>query len=142
MGTNELGSLGRVGMVDPPPFLLTRIEARIAAVRAEKMPLTWAVGMALTLLLLVTANAVAYHHQAGAGEIKSYKVEGIGYDFIPDVLDRSLVDRWIKSNDRDSFRIARQLIRQEGLLVGGSSGSADGTLASLAVVRRSRRCRG
>ena len=61
---------------------------------------------------------------AGPGEIKSYKVEGIGYDFIPDVLDRRLVDRWIKSNDRDSFLAARQLIRQEGLLVGGSSGSA------------------
>jgi cystathionine beta-synthase len=61
---------------------------------------------------------------AGPGEIKSYKVEGIGYDFIPDVLDRRLVDRWIKSNDRDSFIVARQLIRQEGLLVGGSSGSA------------------
>src|SRR5262245_36671780 len=61
---------------------------------------------------------------AGPGEIKTYKVEGIGYDFIPDVLDRSLVDRWIKSNDRDSFLVARQLIRQEGLLVGGSSGAA------------------
>ncbi len=61
---------------------------------------------------------------AGPGPIRSYKVEGIGYDFIPDVLDQKLVDRWIKSNDRDSFRVARQLIRQEGLLVGGSSGSA------------------
>jgi cystathionine beta-synthase len=61
---------------------------------------------------------------AGPGEIKTYKVEGIGYDFIPDVLDRRLVDRWIKSNDRESFVVARQLIRQEGLLVGGSSGSA------------------
>jgi len=61
---------------------------------------------------------------AGPGEIKSYKVEGIGYDFIPDVLDRRLVDRWVKSNDRDSFIVARQLIRQEGLLVGGSSGAA------------------
>jgi cystathionine beta-synthase len=61
---------------------------------------------------------------AGPGEIKTYKVEGIGYDFIPDVLDRRLVDRWIKSNDRDSFLVGRQLIRQEGLLVGGSSGSA------------------
>ncbi|HWN70726.1 MAG TPA: cystathionine beta-synthase [Haliangium sp.] len=61
---------------------------------------------------------------AGPGEIKSYKVEGIGYDFIPDVLDRSLVDRWVKTNDRDSFRTARQLIRQEALLCGGSSGAA------------------
>ncbi len=61
---------------------------------------------------------------AGPGPIKSYKVEGIGYDFIPDVLDRNLVDRWVKSNDKDSFRVARQLIRQEGLLVGGSCGSA------------------
>jgi cystathionine beta-synthase len=61
---------------------------------------------------------------AGPSEIRSYKVEGIGYDFIPDVLDRNLVDTWIKSNDRDSFRTARQLIRQEGLLVGGSSGAA------------------
>jgi len=60
---------------------------------------------------------------AGPGPIKSYKVEGIGYDFIPDVLDVKLVDRWVKSNDRDSFRVARQLIAQEGLLVGGSSGS-------------------
>ncbi len=70
---------------------------------------------------------------AGPGEIKSYKVEGIGYDFIPDVLDRTLVDRWIKSNDKDSFRVARQLIRQEGLLVGGSSGSA--VWAALQVAR-------
>ena len=61
---------------------------------------------------------------AGPGEIKSYKVEGIGYDFIPDVLDTKLVDRWVKSNDRDSFRVARRLIRQEGLLCGGSSGAA------------------
>ena len=70
---------------------------------------------------------------AGPGEIKSYKVEGIGYDFIPDVLDRGLVDRWIKTNDRDSFLVARQLIRQEGLLVGGSSGAA--VWAALQVAR-------
>ena len=61
---------------------------------------------------------------AGPAEIGSYKVEGIGYDFIPDVLERGLVDEWIKSEDGPSFRMSRRLIRQEGLLVGGSSGSA------------------
>jgi len=61
---------------------------------------------------------------AGPGPIGSYKVEGIGYDFIPDVLDRELVDEWIKSRDHESFLMARRLIRQEGLLCGGSSGTA------------------
>ena len=61
---------------------------------------------------------------AGPGEIGSYKVEGIGYDFIPDVLSQGIVDEWLKSEDGPSFRMARRLIRKEGLLVGGSSGSA------------------
>lgn len=53
-----------------------------------------------------------------------YLVEGIGYDFIPDVLNRKLVDKWIKTDDADSFKLARRIIREEGILVGGSSGSA------------------
>ncbi|HVS19291.1 MAG TPA: cystathionine beta-synthase [Planctomycetota bacterium] len=61
---------------------------------------------------------------AGPATVGSYKVEGIGYDFIPDVLDRDLVDEWVKTEDRESFLMARRLIRQEGLLCGGSSGSA------------------
>ena len=52
-----------------------------------------------------------------------YQVEGIGYDFIPKVLDRSLIDSWIVTNDSDSFHTARRLIRSEGLLCGGSSGN-------------------
>ena len=56
--------------------------------------------------------------------VGTYKVEGIGYDFVPDVMWRDVVDEWIKTNDRDSFLLARKLIRREGLLVGGSSGSA------------------
>lgn len=58
------------------------------------------------------------------GSIESYKVEGIGYDFIPQVLDRGLIDGWVKTVDKTSFVMARRLIREEGLLCGGSSGSA------------------
>lgn len=54
----------------------------------------------------------------------SYQVEGIGYDFIPDVLKRDLVDVWVKSEDKPSFLMSRRLIRQEGILCGGSSGTA------------------
>ncbi|HDV5778378.1 TPA: pyridoxal-phosphate dependent enzyme [Legionella pneumophila] len=60
----------------------------------------------------------------GGTEIKSYHVEGIGYDFFPDVLDNTLIDAYIKTNDADSFRTARRLIKEEGLLIGGSCGAA------------------
>jgi cystathionine beta-synthase/cysteine synthase A len=70
----------------------------------------------------------------GGTEVKSYLVEGIGYDFIPDVLDNSLVDEYVKINDENSFTTARRLIREEGLLVGGSSGSA--VWAALQVAKR------
>jgi cystathionine beta-synthase len=71
---------------------------------------------------------------AGPGPIGTYKVEGIGYDFIPDVLDRSLIDEWVKTEDRESFLMARRLIRHEGLLCGGSSGSA--VWAAVEVAKR------
>ncbi|PPQ98252.1 hypothetical protein CVT26_003423 [Gymnopilus dilepis] len=53
-----------------------------------------------------------------------YVVEGIGYDFVPDVLNRTEVDTWLKTDDEESFAAVQKLMRNEGLLVGGSSGSA------------------
>ncbi len=60
---------------------------------------------------------------AGGDHVASYKVEGIGYDFVPQVLDRDLVDVWVKTNDRQSFLMARRLIKEEGYLCGGSCGA-------------------
>lgn len=61
---------------------------------------------------------------AGDGKIENYLVEGIGYDFIPDVLNREMVDVWYKSSDEESFLCAREAMRLDGVLCGGSSGAA------------------
>lgn len=77
----------------------------------------------------------------GGNEIKPYLVEGIGYDFIPEVLDNSLVDQYVKINDKDSFLMARRIIKEEGLLVGGSSGSAVWAALKVAkTLKKGQRC--
>jgi cystathionine beta-synthase len=70
----------------------------------------------------------------GGTEVSTYKVEGIGYDFFPDVLDNSVIDEYVKTRDKESFTLARRLIREEGMLVGGSSGSA--LHAALEIAKR------
>uniref|UniRef100_A0AAZ3R4U5 Cystathionine beta-synthase n=1 Tax=Oncorhynchus tshawytscha TaxID=74940 RepID=A0AAZ3R4U5_ONCTS len=70
-----------------------------------------------------------------------YEVEGIGYDFIPTVLDRSVVDSWYKSNDEESFNMSRMLVRDEGLLCGGSSGTAMAAAVRVAKdLKEGQRC--
>jgi cystathionine beta-synthase len=53
-----------------------------------------------------------------------WKVEGIGEDFVPRTFNSQLVDDWIRVSDSESFHVARSLARREGILVGGSSGTA------------------
>ena len=69
-----------------------------------------------------------------SAQVHPYLVEGIGEDFWPPAYDPSLVDEYVTVSDRDSFLTARRLAREEGLLVGGSGGTA--VWALLEVARR------
>ena len=65
---------------------------------------------------------------------RPWKVEGIGEDFVPKTLNGQMVDDWVRVGDAESFHTARALARHEGLLVGGSSGTA--VAAALRYARR------
>jgi len=58
------------------------------------------------------------------GDVRPYKVEGVGEDFWPGTFDPTIIDRWVRVSDKDSFRTARRVTREEGILVGGSCGTA------------------
>ena len=64
---------------------------------------------------------------------RPYLTEGVGEDFIPGTYDATIVDRWVRVNDRDAFAMARRLTREEGILSGGSCGTA--MVAAREVVR-------
>merc|ERR1712166_1026998 len=62
--------------------------------------------------------------RTGQKRLTAYQVEGIGYDFIPTVLDRDVADYWVKTDDDEAFAALRAIVRREGLLIGSSRGSA------------------
>lgn len=84
----------------------------------------------------VDAEGSMYHHAfyKTEGQVHSYKVEGIGEDFMPSTIDLKLVDDIITVDDKHAFLMARRLARKEGLLVGGSSGAA--VAASLEIAKK------
>jgi len=67
------------------------------------------------------------------GPVHGYAVEGVGEDFVPETFDPSVVDRFERVTDAESFAMTRRLAREEGLLVGGSSGMA--VVAALRTAR-------
>jgi len=54
---------------------------------------------------------------------QGYHVEGIGYDFVPTVLDQEVADYWVKTDDDESFAMGRCILRHEGLMIGSSCGA-------------------
>nr|MBA2700666.1 pyridoxal-phosphate dependent enzyme [Chloroflexota bacterium] len=64
---------------------------------------------------------------------RPYLTEGVGEDFLPGTYDPAIIDRWVRVSDRDAFAMARRLTREEGILSGGSCGTA--MVAAREVVR-------
>jgi cystathionine beta-synthase len=71
---------------------------------------------------IIGADPEGSVYSGGTG--RPYLVEGVGEDFWPTAYDPSVVDRVIAASDAESFDMTRRLAREEGLLVGGSSGMA------------------
>jgi cystathionine beta-synthase len=65
-----------------------------------------------------------YHETGQIGEAHTYKIEGVGEDFIPSATDFSVIDRVIACNDRDGLNLTRRLAREDAIFLGGSGGMA------------------
>ena len=132
LGTAELsaavsnaGGLGVIGSGDAPPEWL-REQIDQTGKRTEKpfgvniMMMSPFLKDNLEIVIERSVNIVTF----GGGNPGAHKIQGIGAGFIPDVLQRDLVDEVIKVSDEDAGNITRRLAKEEGMFVGISSGAA------------------
>jgi cystathionine beta-synthase len=91
----------------------------IARYLKEKNPDTRVIGVDPVGSLLYE-----FFHRGTVGKAEAYQVEGIGEDIFPSTLDFSVIDDVLQVSDKESFLWARRLARMEGILAGGSAGSA------------------
>lgn len=97
-------------------------------------------GSALSALVLRDPKNKRPSFTKAHSGVFGYQVEGIGYDFVPSVLDGGVVDFWEKVSDKEAFACARLLVQREGMLVGGSSGAAlAGALKAIDRLKWTRR---
>ncbi|QEC46612.1 cystathionine beta-synthase [Baekduia soli] len=83
---------------------------------------------------VIGADPVGSIYSAASDDgVKGYLVEGVGEDFWPETFDRDIVDRWVAVTDKDSFLMTRRLAMEEGILAGGSCGTA--LVAALEVAK-------
>ncbi len=75
-------------------------------------------------LVVVGADPEGSIYSGGEDDVRPYLVEGVGEDFWPETFDSTVVDRWIRVSDKDSFLTTRRLAQMEGILAGGSGGLA------------------
>merc|ERR1712173_467304 len=91
--------------------------------------------------ILALPKALNESETQRAVEQSGYEIEGTGYDFYPTVIDHTVVDKWHKSLDADGLPMARELIRREGLLCGGSSGATvAAAVAEAKKLKKGQKC--